>query len=69
MSEMTSPCIRNCCLDRNDICIGCLRTVDEIVQWSQASNSVKSEIMRCVDQRRLQRLSERQRNEDNLQTK
>ncbi|MBE0439386.1 MAG: DUF1289 domain-containing protein [Gammaproteobacteria bacterium] len=69
MIEITSPCIRRCCLDNNDVCIGCLRTMDEILQWSQASNSVKSEIMHRVEQRCLQRLSEQQGNESLLQTK
>nr|WP_254619459.1 DUF1289 domain-containing protein [Vibrio metschnikovii] len=25
-----SPCVRHCCLDDKDICIGCGRTLDEI---------------------------------------
>ncbi|MDT8371935.1 MAG: DUF1289 domain-containing protein [Gammaproteobacteria bacterium] len=59
MIEIASPCIRHCCLANNDMCIGCLRTMDEVVQWSQASDKLKSEIMHRVEQRRLQCLSEK----------
>ena len=30
-----SPCVRNCCLDENDICLGCFRTVEEITAWGK----------------------------------
>lgn len=56
MKEIASPCVRNCCLDNNDTCIGCLRTLTEIQQWSQASNQLKHEIMTNVEQRRLQQI-------------
>ena len=36
-----SPCIRNCCLDENDVCCGCKRTLHEIVNWSQYSREEK----------------------------
>lgn len=47
-----SPCVRNCCLDDDDICIGCSRSIDEIMQWSQASEQRKKEIMRNVEVRK-----------------
>lgn len=34
-----SPCVRNCCLDEQDVCLGCGRTVTEIVGWSHFSDS------------------------------
>ncbi|HFG1574822.1 TPA: DUF1289 domain-containing protein [Vibrio cholerae] len=40
-----SPCVRHCCLDDKDICIGCGRTLDEIYRWSSATNSEKQEIL------------------------
>ncbi|CRZ55407.1 Predicted Fe-S protein [Vibrio cholerae] len=40
-----SPCVRHCCLDDKDICIGCGRTLDEIRRWSSATNSEKQEIL------------------------
>ncbi|MDN4500781.1 DUF1289 domain-containing protein [Alteromonadaceae bacterium BrNp21-10] len=40
-----SPCIRNCCLDNNDICIGCFRSISEIVGWHTATDDEKSQIL------------------------
>ena len=34
-----SPCIRHCCLNEDDICLGCFRRLDEITAWSDASNT------------------------------
>lgn len=30
-----SPCVRNCCLGEDDICLGCFRTIDEITSWGR----------------------------------
>lgn len=40
-----SPCIRQCCLDKQDICVGCKRSIQEILDWLQASNLRKLEIL------------------------
>ncbi|QBF84345.1 DUF1289 domain-containing protein [Shewanella maritima] len=32
-SHVQSPCIRHCCLDENDVCLGCQRTYKEILDW------------------------------------
>ncbi|MEF2524368.1 DUF1289 domain-containing protein [Vibrio mimicus] len=45
MCSYKSPCVRNCCLDDKDICIGCGRTLDEICRWSSATNSGKQELL------------------------
>ena len=46
--EITSPCVRNCCLDRQDMCVGCYRMLDEIVGWGDASTERRAEILnRC----------------------
>ena len=31
------PCVRNCCLDEHDVCLGCGRTLDDIRAWGQLS--------------------------------
>ncbi|MBZ4202746.1 MAG: DUF1289 domain-containing protein [Methylovulum sp.] len=36
--SIDSPCVRKCCLDSNNICVGCFRSLDEIMSWSEASN-------------------------------
>ncbi len=49
MSEkIESPCVRNCCLDKQDICIGCGRTLEEIKQWQALSRDVKQKILQRV---------------------
>jgi predicted Fe-S protein YdhL (DUF1289 family) len=30
--------VRNCCLDDRDICLGCGRSLNEILEWSAASD-------------------------------
>lgn len=37
-SAVTSPCVRNCCLDDQDICLGCFRSLAEIVGWGGADD-------------------------------
>jgi uncharacterized protein len=39
MSDVNSPCVRNCCLDTEDICLGCFRSIDEIMQWSSVETT------------------------------
>jgi predicted Fe-S protein YdhL (DUF1289 family) len=43
--NVESPCVRNCCLDENDVCLGCHRTLQEICGWSTSSEAVKREIL------------------------
>ena len=40
-----SPCVRNCCLDDNDVCLGCFRTMSEIIAWGQANNDERKVIL------------------------
>ncbi len=47
-----SPCIRNCCLDEGDICLGCFRHVDEIIEWGTADNVRRACILDNVRQRK-----------------
>jgi hypothetical protein len=39
---LASPCVRNCCLDEGDVCMGCGRSLEEIIAWSTASDGEKS---------------------------
>ncbi|MBV1878784.1 MAG: DUF1289 domain-containing protein [Pseudomonadales bacterium] len=43
---VSSPCIRHCTLDETDICVGCYRSLDEILQWSEASNEQRLKILK-----------------------
>lgn len=33
-SPIESPCVRNCCLNTEDVCLGCGRTLDDIRNWT-----------------------------------
>lgn len=47
-TEVASPCVRNCCLNESDICLGCFRHIDEIVGWQSFSLEKKQGIIgRC----------------------
>jgi uncharacterized protein len=43
-----SPCIDVCRLDARGWCIGCRRTIEEITEWSRASEARRREILRAV---------------------
>jgi predicted Fe-S protein YdhL (DUF1289 family) len=47
-----SPCIRNCCLNKDDICLGCFRSLDEIIRWNEANNQERLTILQNARQRR-----------------
>lgn len=51
---VASPCVRNCCLDEEHICLGCFRSFDEICQWSQANEQSRRQILHNAEQRRSQ---------------
>lgn len=53
-SAVASPCIRHCCLDANDTCLGCFRTVEEIAAWSHSSDSARRRILARAEQRKRQ---------------
>ena len=53
--SITSPCIRNCCLDEAEVCMGCGRTLAEIVRWHEAGSDEKQAILANALQRRAQR--------------
>jgi hypothetical protein len=45
-SPAPSPCINICRLGANGLCVGCLRTLGEIAEWSGATNARRHEILR-----------------------
>ena len=48
-----SPCVRNCCLDADNCCLGCGRSLAEICRWHNADQAERRII--------LERAAERQR--------
>mgnify|MGYP000025747105 CR=1 FL=1 len=51
--SIASPCIGNCCLDNDDICLGCFRHLDEIVGWRDKSNEQKEKAVALASERKL----------------
>ena len=51
----SSPCIRQCCLDDADECLGCGRTLDEIKGWHAADAGERALILRAAAARRMSR--------------
>ena len=52
---VASPCVRNCCLDERDVCLGCGRSLDEIRIWSEADDSERLRILERASARRAER--------------
>jgi len=50
--NIISPCVRNCCLNEEDICLGCFRSIDEILQWSNATAQQKQKIIQLANARK-----------------
>ncbi len=45
ISTIQRPCIRQCCLDEKDVCVGCFRTLDEMRVWHKANIAEKDQIL------------------------
>jgi hypothetical protein len=44
--EIASPCVKLCVVHPEArICVGCLRTIDEISQWSRLSHEERAVVM------------------------
>ena len=50
-----SPCISICTLDDQDVCLGCLRTLDEIIDWTMLDDAAKRAVLERVAARSQQR--------------
>lgn len=47
-----SPCIDICTLDEANVCMGCLRTVQEIIDWSRMSAAQQWAVINTLPERR-----------------
>lgn len=52
IKNISSPCVNNCCLNPENLCVGCLRHIDEILRWGNASNDEKRNILQQVEERK-----------------
>jgi len=55
ISYVASPCVRNCCLDENEVCMGCGRHINEILAWHQSSGKEREEILAQARRRLIQK--------------
>jgi predicted Fe-S protein YdhL (DUF1289 family) len=53
--RVASPCIRECCLDEHNVCLGCHRSLREICDWSDATDAERLDILERCAQRRENR--------------
>ena len=51
-STPESPCVRDCCLDEAEVCMGCGRSLQEILRWHAASPEER-EVIRTTAKLRL----------------
>lgn len=49
---LPSPCINVCKMDaERGVCLGCLRTIDEIIAWSRADEDYKRTVWQALQER------------------
>ncbi len=49
---IASPCVRNCCLDQNDICLGCGRSLVQIKAWHGMDEKQKKQTLEQAQRRK-----------------
>jgi predicted Fe-S protein YdhL (DUF1289 family) len=54
-----SPCVRNYCLDDDEVCLGCGRKLDEILAWHGADAEGRRQILLDAAARREARRQRR----------
>ncbi|MFW5848045.1 MAG: DUF1289 domain-containing protein [bacterium] len=50
-----SPCINVCRIDKDNVCIGCYRTLNEIDSWSKLKDKEKLEVRKKAVERRIEK--------------
>jgi len=50
-NKIKNPCIDKCKYDENKVCMGCHRTMYEIVNWTDFSEQKKVEIINRVNKK------------------
>ncbi|MFA9215507.1 MAG: DUF1289 domain-containing protein [Sphingomonadaceae bacterium] len=51
-SPVPSPCVSLCKMDEDrEYCLGCKRTIEEIIQWSKADDDYKRSVWAAIRRR------------------
>lgn len=54
LDPVASPCIRQCRLNAAQTCLGCFRSLEEIIDWSAAPDAARRAILARSARRRRQ---------------
>lgn len=50
---LQSPCTNNCFVPPGtDICMGCFRSIKEIIDWINLTDNERNEVLKKIDQRK-----------------
>lgn len=52
MPSVEKPCIRKCCLNENDVCLGCFRTYNDMLIWNAISYTEKVRLLEKAKERK-----------------
>jgi len=52
MTDIQSPCIRECKLGADRLCISCYRNLEEIAHWKSYTADEKLKIIKALEQRK-----------------
>jgi len=53
--RIESPCIDKCCLNEEDTCLGCFRSLTEIKQWAVADKATRLQFLKNSIERKNRR--------------
>jgi predicted Fe-S protein YdhL (DUF1289 family) len=56
MSTIEQPCIRKCCLNEADICMGCFRSFDDMLKWRASSAEEKRLMLEQAKKRKKEHI-------------
>lgn len=52
LKRIESPCVGNCCLNTDDVCLGCFRHLDEITSWNSYENEDRILVLKLAELRK-----------------
>ncbi len=52
MIDINKPCIKKCCLNEDDVCLGCFRTFEDMRQWHKANIEEKTQMLKVAQGRK-----------------
>ena len=56
MIDIGKPCIKKCCLNEDNVCLGCFRTFDDMLQWNKANIEEKTLMLKKAQKRKKEHM-------------